>query len=246
MELLVIGDVHGCLDQLKELLKDVDRSKTRVILCGDLIDRGPNSIGVIDYVRENNIECVLGNHELMFIDTRHNIRELADGEELTPSFTYELKYSDWFYNGGNSVFNQYNGDYSKMLADLDFLNSFPTFIRTGVGYKGKEVVVSHAMILDYIDEDCTADHSTLTLVWDRNQFPLKTDLPFFNVYGHTPVDYAYARETNKLGRPVPQFNKYESGVNLDTGAPYNDRLRGYLSGMYFPSGKVIQVKTFKD
>jgi serine/threonine protein phosphatase 1 len=247
MELLIIGDIHGCLDQLKELTENIDRTKTRIILCGDLIDRGPNSIGVINYVRDNNIECVLGNHELMFIECRDSIKQLAKGKELTRQFEYELKGSNWFYNGGNSVFLQYNGDYKQMLTDLDFLDTFPTFIRTGIySNEDREIVVSHTMILDYLDDDCTTDFSTEFLVWNRVQYPKNPLQKFLNVHGHTPVDYAYPKETAITGYPIPIACKGHTAINLDTGAPYNTPLRGYLSGMYFPSGEVVQVKTFKE
>lgn len=60
----VIGDIHGCIDELVELY-----AKLRLLsLCGiyhagDLVDRGPDSGAVIDFCRENGIQGVLGNHE---------------------------------------------------------------------------------------------------------------------------------------------------------------------------------------
>lgn len=57
----IIGDVHGCLEELDELLKLV--RDCRVILLGDLIDRGPDPVGVVRRARELRLECVLGNHE---------------------------------------------------------------------------------------------------------------------------------------------------------------------------------------
>lgn len=70
-KIICIGDVHGCLEELKELLEKVGWSKSRsdfrIILLGDLVDRGPDSIGVIRFVRENNIEVVRGNHDDRYI-----------------------------------------------------------------------------------------------------------------------------------------------------------------------------------
>ncbi len=60
----LVGDVHGCLDPLKQLLEDVKEDDT-VVFCGDLVDRGPDSVGVVKYAF--NLPCkkvlVQGNHE---------------------------------------------------------------------------------------------------------------------------------------------------------------------------------------
>ena len=62
---LVVGDVHGCLAELDELLRavDHDQARDRLVLLGDILDRGPDPIGVLRRVRELGAECVLGNHE---------------------------------------------------------------------------------------------------------------------------------------------------------------------------------------
>jgi hypothetical protein len=62
---LVIGDVHGCLDELLALLDVVQyhQGADRLVFVGDLVDRGPDSIGVVRFVRQLGVECVLGNHE---------------------------------------------------------------------------------------------------------------------------------------------------------------------------------------
>lgn len=66
---VVIGDIHGCLDEFDELLKTISYNKKeiRLICLGDLIDRGPDSIGVIRRARELNLESVMGNHEHKFL-----------------------------------------------------------------------------------------------------------------------------------------------------------------------------------
>lgn len=68
--LLIIGDVHGMLDALRQLVDELDiQPSDTLIFVGDLIDKGPNSIGVLSYVealhRQASFEVVLveGNHE---------------------------------------------------------------------------------------------------------------------------------------------------------------------------------------
>jgi hypothetical protein len=66
---IIIGDIHGCIEEFDELLKTLSYNSNtdRVILLGDLIDRGPDSLGVVRRARELNLECVLGNHECKFL-----------------------------------------------------------------------------------------------------------------------------------------------------------------------------------
>ncbi|MCX5741776.1 MAG: metallophosphoesterase [Proteobacteria bacterium] len=62
MATIVIGDVHGCLEELDELLALVGAGH-RLVLLGDLMDRGPDPVGVVRRVREVGAECVMGNHD---------------------------------------------------------------------------------------------------------------------------------------------------------------------------------------
>ena len=64
--LLIIGDVHGMLDELKELLNKADYTTSRgdrIIFVGDLVNKGPESSGVVQYAMDINATTVRGNHE---------------------------------------------------------------------------------------------------------------------------------------------------------------------------------------
>ncbi|MDB5677668.1 MAG: serine/threonine protein phosphatase [Sphingomonas bacterium] len=76
-----IGDVHGRLDLLTELLDAIDRddagrdaAETMIVLLGDLVDRGPHSKQVIDHLIERDwrgreVAMIKGNHEEVFLLT---------------------------------------------------------------------------------------------------------------------------------------------------------------------------------
>lgn len=66
---ILVGDIHGCIEELNELVKTIgfNRSKDKLILLGDLIDRGPDSIGVIRRAQELRADSVMGNHEYKFL-----------------------------------------------------------------------------------------------------------------------------------------------------------------------------------
>jgi hypothetical protein len=64
--LLIIGDVHGMLDELKSLLDKADYTASRgdrVVFVGDLINKGPESAGVVQHAIDINATTVRGNHE---------------------------------------------------------------------------------------------------------------------------------------------------------------------------------------
>lgn len=62
---IVIGDVHGCLETLQELLSKVKyvRGQDRLIFVGDLTDRGPDVPGVVRYIFELQAEVCASNHD---------------------------------------------------------------------------------------------------------------------------------------------------------------------------------------
>lgn len=66
----VVGDVHGCFETLSRLLGQVlfDPQRDRLLSVGDLVDRGPGSLQVLDWLAQMWLFAVRGNHEQMAID----------------------------------------------------------------------------------------------------------------------------------------------------------------------------------
>jgi serine/threonine protein phosphatase 1 len=61
----VVGDIHGCLDALRYLLREIafDGQRDRLFSVGDLIDRGTDSLAAVDLIDKPWFYAVLGNHE---------------------------------------------------------------------------------------------------------------------------------------------------------------------------------------
>jgi diadenosine tetraphosphatase ApaH/serine/threonine PP2A family protein phosphatase len=95
--LIAIGDVHGCAREFEELLSKLALERhDRVVLLGDLINRGPDSAGVIALARKHAHLSLLGNHELRLL----NYRKTNDPTHLKKSDYDTLKQlsrSDWAY-----------------------------------------------------------------------------------------------------------------------------------------------------
>lgn len=107
-----IGDVHGRFDLLKELSSriqadiEAQRYTARVILLGDMIDRGPQSAHVLDWLVKEGVEggasAICGNHERMML----NFLDGADDGKM------------WLSNGGIETLASY-GAYGERLNALN-------------------------------------------------------------------------------------------------------------------------------
>jgi serine/threonine protein phosphatase 1 len=66
----VVGDIHGCFELLDYRLDEIgfDRSKDRLFSVGDLVDRGPSSERVTEYLAQDWFHAVRGNHEMMLLN----------------------------------------------------------------------------------------------------------------------------------------------------------------------------------
>lgn len=88
MTLYAVGDVQGCLAPLQCLLKQADFSPSRdqLWLAGDLVNRGPQSLETLRFVRDlgSSGTAVLGNHDLHLLAVAHNVERLKKSDTLTP------------------------------------------------------------------------------------------------------------------------------------------------------------------
>ena len=61
---IIIGDIHGHYDGLMTLLEAIAPGRNDMVyFLGDLIDRGPKSSQVVEFVKNSPYQCILGNHE---------------------------------------------------------------------------------------------------------------------------------------------------------------------------------------
>lgn len=85
MNTWVIGDVQGCYAELQHLLARIafDRDKDELWFVGDLINRGPDNVGVMDFVMNlPSVVCVLGNHDLHFLAIALGQQSLKHGDTV--------------------------------------------------------------------------------------------------------------------------------------------------------------------
>ena len=192
MKHYVIGDVHGMLPQLLALLSKLP-DPAKIIFCGDLIDRGPYSAQVVEYVRRQGHSCVRGNHEEAFIAF---FRDYLGGMNLESAVH---KWAPWLIlNGGSETLRSYGfwedpedaAVLERIRRDMEWMASLPLYIELGpIHPGGLPAVVSH---------------SNITGVWHLRHNPEYADLfaetalrardmechpqsGIFNIFGHTPL-----------------------------------------------------------
>ena len=107
MRIILIGDVHGCIDELKILISECKlNTGDYIFFLGDLINKVPNSIGVLNYVlflsEYYNVKLIIGNHEEKFLRFLYNKKN-----NLPPQFT------------ANSVQGYIIGISEKMLQSIE-------------------------------------------------------------------------------------------------------------------------------
>ena len=107
----VIGDIHGFYQSFISLIDELNLGENdRVVLLGDLIDRGPNSYGVVHTARTNEqIFCVKGNHEAMMAEN-FSLEGLQD-----PNIDLLV----WIKNGGDTTVLSYLNAFNNVLTQPD-------------------------------------------------------------------------------------------------------------------------------
>ena len=87
MAVYVIGDVQGCYGSLKKVLKAIsfDRENDRLWFVGDLVNRGPQSLKTLRFVRSlgDSAVCVLGNHDLHLLALYYGQTKVRSSDSLS-------------------------------------------------------------------------------------------------------------------------------------------------------------------
>jgi len=212
----VVGDVHGFADTLVNLLDSLNLgSRDRVVLLGDLIDRGPKSCEVIQIARENpQIFSILGNHEEMMLKSF----DVDNIGTLTP------QQSTWFYIGGRATSQSYVDKFTNSNGDIQELE-----MRLQVG---KDLAwldsIPHHIVLDdfrlvhagYSPWDGDLDlQSSQTLMWIRGEFhnsitPVDEDRTI--VFGHSTMPGFGLKQTEVWESDAELKNSRPAAIGIDS------------------------------
>ncbi len=205
MTSFVIGDIHGCADELRYLIDGLPvRPDDEIIFLGDYIDRGPDSCGVVsfliklkDQLTENRLVFLKGNHEDMLLSY--------------------LKLSGqhgkmFLLNGGNATVESYG--VSAEISSSD---------RLSAAIPPDHLAFYQALVNWYVTEPYFCVHAGVNplktlpeqtdeeLLWIRHPFLSSSHvLPYTILFGHTPQHSVLYDLPYKIG--------------LDTGLVYGNML----------------------
>ena len=175
---IAIGDIHGCIDELNQLLFRLEPGAgDTIVFLGDYCDRGPDSAAVITRILELqmipdlNVHCVLGNHDLMMMQWfNYSINPETDAQMRSEQEQL------WFMNGGLNTLNSYmvDGEISIPNAHIEFLQALPYYLETTIGderfifvhagFQADRTIGEQIAALDTPARDTVQDH----MLWGRD------------------------------------------------------------------------------
>ncbi|MGY6528488.1 MAG: metallophosphoesterase family protein [Cyanobacterium sp.] len=212
----VIGDVHGHFQALMGLLEAIaPTNEDEIYFLGDLIDRGPDSAKVVSFAMENNYQCILGNHEVMLL------------QSFTQKGLNHMSFQSWLQNGGYSTITSYK---NKIPPEhLEWMRQMPLNIDLG------DYWLVHAGVdprKPYQNQDSDE------FCWIRNEFHSISE-PYFQdktiVIGHT-ITFTFP------GVKPGQLAQGNGWIGIDTGAYHHGC--GKLTALELNNSMVYQVDSF--
>jgi len=211
-----IGDVHGEYDTLQRLVDKLPKN-SELYFVGDLIDRGPDSKKVVDFVRKGNHKCVLGNHEDMMVKEARGMKRAGKSYRIDRL---------WNINGGlptllsygiveldddsNVVYTRNKENIDRFIDDAEWMEALPLFIELETPAEGREwVVISHAAVgCAWPDAKYYLKKYREHILWNRGENEPCSTIPTLNIHGHTPT---------------PTVDTSTLSVNIDTGCVYKNK-----------------------
>jgi serine/threonine protein phosphatase 1 len=211
MRKFVISDIHGCSNTFKALLQKISFEKEDVLfILGDMINKGPDSKGVVDYIMDKIqdgfiIHCLRGNHEEVFYES-----------------SVDKYQTDFFLRMG--------GDVTLMSFEVAHFNEldikYRYFFENLLPYVITDKYILVHAGLNFSNKDPLEDENSMR--WIRSWYD---DIRYvwlngrFIIHGHTPIP---VQSIQNLLHKI-----YETRVlNLDNGCVYyNEKGFGSLCAL---------------
>ena len=198
--LIAIGDIHGCHAEFAELLAQLALTRDdRLVLLGDLVNRGPDSCKVLDLARAYRAIALLGNHELRLLKYRRTGDKKYLKEQDLDTFA-KLQPEDWAF-------------LEKMPLTFEESELNVVFVHGGFlpgvdWQKQSAEIVTRIQVVDHDGQPAKRTEAPNAPAW--------ADLwsgPPFVVYGHTPR---------------PEIYKLKWSLGLDTACVLGGNLTAYV------------------
>lgn len=210
-DLVAVGDVHGRIDLVWELVSKLRDTKVHILFLGDLIDRAQtkgDDVRVLNVVKSlmddplqyglASVDALRGNHEQMFLDA-------VDAPPPHGPFDFNNPRELWIQNGGAI------DSLEEMRPHAEWIRQLPLFKRVDT------TVFVHAGLRPNVPLDQQVETD---LTWIRNPFLRRGAVGVEGVdlvvHGHTP-------DFDEPGK----IEITENRVNIDSGAFFSGKLTAY-------------------
>lgn len=212
----VVSDIHGMYREFNELLKNWDTNDTLVIL-GDMVDRGPYSLEVIQKVmelqKEYDVVVLKGNHDQMFLDFLGN----------------PYDYENFMHNGGGKTLNSFKlgkktPDISSPVVKVIKKNYKQeiAFLNSGLyHYQYSKLLFTHAGFQSLYSNWENSTENDFT--WIRYHYKQPNTTGLINIFGHTPTQLINEDKSNDIW-----ISKCDTYIGIDGACAYGGQLNGLL------------------
>lgn len=210
----VMSDIHGEFDLFIKMLEKINfSSDDKLIILGDVFDRGPHPLKIIKYIMENdNIELLMGNHEKMFLDF------MLSEDEANKHITYGM----WMNNGGYTTLSQYDKlGTNEQKSIVDYINNLPLYriidnyilVHSGINING----LHQRKDINEIMNKQTKDD----FLWSREEFYNEKGIDGYTIiFGHTPTPLIRNQSEN-YDFTIWHDDVYNDKIGIDCGATFN-------------------------
>ena len=212
--LFAIGDIHGCVDELEQLVERIKPvAEDTLVFLGDYIDRGPYSNQVIELVmdlhRKCNVVPLMGNHEWLLLEYLKRPEKPAA--------------AGFILNGGTATLASYRvsrGEYHIPERHIEFIENLR------LSYETDEFFFVHAGVPDKDLGELDQKIDQMNMLWIRENF-LDSNRQWKKkiVHGHTPIENF-------------EIDIRENRINLDTACVFG----GKLTAMEMKTGEIVSIE----
>ena len=219
----VIGDIHGYVETLKSLIENLNLGSKDIVIClGDMVDRGPDSAGVVKlFMEKENLYSLKGNHEEML---------LMDWEKTNGLGNYSY---DGFWSSLSPLSRE------DMIEIMTFIRFLPTEIILD------KFRLVHAGYSDMPYAESLEQQTDTERLWSRDIFTV--NYPFDQertvIVGHTIIqNYGVIGDNEVWNSTKLLKDGRTSAIGIDTGIYLQKEGNPRITAIELGSGKIISQK----
>lgn len=226
--LLAIGDVHGCYEELSDLLTVLNPTPDdKILFLGDIINRGPDSHRCLEIARTLRASSLLGNHEFRLLRYRLT-RDASILRDIDKATLKQLQPEDWEYMSQMTLYH-YEEQYNTIFVHGGFLPDRPWRSQPAS-------IVTNIQVVGATPEQIRRSSAPNAPFWAT-----QWKGPHFVVYGHSPC-LEVIRHSHSLG--------------IDTACAAGGKLTAYVlpdkqivqvqaKKVYAPNKNILPLESFQ-